>query len=484
MAHCTLVPRPADDNYEEVESIIKNSKTVAVVGVSHKEERDSNMVFRFLRDHGYRVIPVNPKYREVLGEKCYPDLKSVPEHVDVVDIFRSVDAIPAIVDEAIEIGAGAVWMQLGLVHEEAAQKARRAGLRVVMNRCMKIETKCLPEGEKHQLCAQAEMAERIVFGKTDLRVSPLVLGTWVTGGWAWGGSDEKESLAAILRALELGVNFIDTAPVYGFGKSEQIVAQALKEWGREKVVLATKGGLEWDEKERIRRNSSPERILREVDDSLKRMGVDYIDLYQIHWPDPAVSFEDSMNTLRKIRDTGKIRYIGVSNFNRDQLQECMKSGTVYSLQPPYNMFEREAGKELLPFCLENGIATLAYGGLCRGLLTGKFKGNEQFPKGDLRRADPKFKPDQFKKYVKAVDAIKPIAESYCKSPAQFALRWAIQQPGITCVIAGARTAKQAEDNAGVFGWSIKPEDLRKVDEILAAKIPEPLGPDFMAPKKE
>ena len=162
----------------------------------------------------------------------------------------------------------------------------------------------------------------------------------------------------------------------------------------------------------------------------------------------------------------------------------MRHGAVSSLQPPYNMFEREAERELLPFCLENGVAVLAYGGLCRGLLTGKFRGEERFPRGDLRRGDPKFKPDQFRKYVSAVDAIKPLAASYGKSPAQFALRWALQQPGITCVIAGARTAGQAEDNAGVFGWSIKPDDLGKVDEILAAKIPQPVGPDFMAPRKE
>ncbi len=324
------------------------------------------------------------------------------------------------------------------------------------------------------------MMERLGFGKTGLQVSPLVLGTWVTGGWAWGGSDEKVSLAAILRALELGINFIDTAPVYGFGKSEQIVGQALREWGREKVVVATKCGLEWDAKQRIRRNSSPGRISQEVDDSLKRLAVDCIDLYQIHWPDPATPFEDSLKSLLKIQELGKIRHIGVSNFTRAQVEECMQYGAIQSLQPPYNMFEREAEKELLPFCLENGLATLAYGGLCRALLTGKFKGDERFPKGDLRRADPKFKPDRFKKYVSAVDAIKPIAAAYGKSPAQFALRWALQQPGVTCVIAGARTAKQAEDNSGVSGWTIEPGDLQKVDEILAAKI-EPMKPDFMAP---
>ncbi|MFZ2447275.1 MAG: aldo/keto reductase [Syntrophobacteraceae bacterium] len=329
------------------------------------------------------------------------------------------------------------------------------------------------------------MIEKIRFGRTDLQVSPLVLGTWVTGGWAWGGSDEREGLDAILRALELGVNFIDTAPVYGFGKSELIVGKALKEWGRrDDVVVATKCGLEWDEKERIRRNSSPERIFKEVDDCLSRLGIDRIDLFQIHWPDPNVAFEESMNAMLKVRDQGKIRCIGVSNFNRDELAGIAKAGPVLSLQPPFNVFEREAEGELLPFCIENGIATLAYGGLCRGLLTGKFTGNEQFPRGDLRRGDPKFKPDRFRKYVKAANEIKKLAESYGKTCAQFSLKWALQQPGITCVIAGARTAGQAEDNAGACGWTIKADDLQKVEKILAKHISEPVGPEFMAPKKE
>lgn len=328
------------------------------------------------------------------------------------------------------------------------------------------------------------MIDKISFGKTDLHVSPLVLGTWVTGGWAWGGADEREAMGAILRSLELGVNFIDTAPVYGFGKSEQIVGKALKEWGdRGEVAVATKCGLEWDEQERIRRNASPGRIRKEVDDSLTRLGVERIDLFQIHWPDYSLPFEESMAAMMQIRDEGKIRWIGLSNFSRDEVRECMKAGTVHSLQPPFNIFEREAEKELLPFCAENEIATLTYGGLSRGLLSGKFTGKEQFPKGDLRRGDPKFKPDRFKKYVQAVDEIKRLAAAYGKTSAQFALRWVLQQPGVTCAIAGARTARQAEDNAGCCDWTIKREDLQKVDEIVAGYIDAPVGPEFMAPRK-
>jgi len=305
-------------------------------------------------------------------------------------------------------------------------------------------------------------------GKTGFDVSRVVQGTWVTGGWAWGGSDEHEALRAILRAFELGINFIDTAPVYGFGKSEQIVGQALKQWGREKIIVATKCGLEWDEGLRIRRNSRPERLMCEAEDSLRRLGVDRIDLLQVHWPDSEVVWSNTADALTRLREQGKIRFFGLSNFSREQMVEWLRTGTVYSLQPPYNMFEREAEKEVLPFCIENEIPTLVYSGLCRGLLTGKFDGDEVFAKGDLRRNDPMFKAERFRRYVEAVNEIKAIASDYGKSPAQFALRWAIQQPGVTCVIAGARTAKQAEDNAGALDWEIGTSDLRKVDEILAA----------------
>ncbi len=329
------------------------------------------------------------------------------------------------------------------------------------------------------------MMEKTRFGGTECEVSVIVLGTWVTGGWAWGGSDEKESTRAVLRALELGIDFIDTAPVYGFGKSEEILGKALKEWGSNSgLVIATKCGLEWDENERIRRNSSPERIRYEVDQSLKRLGVDCIDIYQIHWPDFNMPFAKSMEAMIELQQQGKIRWVGLSNFNREQVEECLRHGPVHSLQPPFNLFEREAEKDILPFCQGNNIGTLVYGGLCRGLLTGKFEGSERFPRGDLRRGDPKFKPDRFKNYVSAVNEFREIAAKYAKTPAQFALRWALQQPGVTTVIAGARTAAQVEDNAGVSGWHIDAADLNRVEEILTRHIENPIGPEFMAPRTD
>src|SRR5208337_2608175 len=342
---CKLQDGPATD--VDIKSILGNAKTVAVVGISTKEDSSSHRVAKYLLEHGFKVIGVNPNCDEVLGAKCYPDLKSIPEHVDVVDIFRKPDAIASIVEEAVEIGAGAVWMQLGLEHEEAAQTARQAGLNVVMNKCIKIEhARCFANGKTSPCPENGEPAqdEQIRFGKTGFEVSRLVQGTWVTGGWAWGGSDEKESLLAILRALELGINFIDTAPVYGFGKSEEIAGRAIRQWGRDKTTLATKCGLEWDERRRIRRNSNPERIMQEAEDSLRRLGVDCIDLYQVHWPDLDVPFEKSMQALLKLKEQGKIRFFGLSNFSGEQAVEYLRTGPIYSLQPPYNIFEREAEK--------------------------------------------------------------------------------------------------------------------------------------------
>jgi len=325
--------------------------------------------------------------------------------------------------------------------------------------------------------------EKRLFGNTGMEVSTVVLGTWVTGGWAWGGADDDASIAAILRAIELGINFIDTAPVYGFGKSEELVGKAVKMSGlREKLIIATKCGLEWDARFRIRRNSHPERIRDEVDQSLRRLGIDSIDLYQIHWPDSSTSFEASMEAVARAQEAGKIRHIGLSNFSPDQIDTCQKFGLIASVQPPYNLFEREAEQDLLPFCAKRGLATLVYGGLCRGLLSGKFAGDEKFPKGDLRRIDPKFKPDRFNQYVKAVKMLKKLAARYDKTMAQFALRWALQQPGVTTVIAGARTTGQVEDNAGASGWDISQQDLIKADEIIRKHIKTPVGPGFMAPE--
>lgn len=316
----------------------------------------------------------------------------------------------------------------------------------------------------------------------DQDVSRIGLGTWVIGGWMWGGSDERDAIAAIEAAVDIGINLIDTAPVYGFGRSEEIVGRALARIGRrDRLVVATKVGLEWNEREQVSRNSSRQRILKEVDDSLRRLGVDYIDLYQVHWPDPKTPIEETAETLLRLRQTGKIRALGVSNYSPEQMTAWRKVAPLHSDQPPYNLFERAIDQDILPYCRDNGVGVVAYGVLCRGLLTGKFSADSAFPKGDLRRDDPKFQGDTFKQYLAAVDRLQEVARTHDRSVAQLAARWAIQRPGVTVGLWGARRPSQITEAAGVADWSLSAEEMSRIDTILSETIKEPVGPEFMAP---
>src|ERR1700732_51914 len=206
---------------------------------------------------------------------------------------------------------------------------------------------------------------------TSLKVSRVALGTWAIGGWMWGGTDEAQSVSTIRAAFDHGINLIDTAPVYGFGRSEEIVGKALAEANlRSRVVVATKAGLEWDGG-RIFRNASRARILREIEDSLRRLRTDYIDVYQIHWPDPLVAIEETADAMHTLLRQGKIRAIGVSNFSVGQIERFRRVAPLHVLQPPYNLFERGIEADLLPYCRRNKIGALGYGALCRGLLSGR-----------------------------------------------------------------------------------------------------------------
>lgn len=323
------------------------------------------------------------------------------------------------------------------------------------------------------------------FSNTGMKVTPIGLGTWVIGGWMWGGADEQDAIEAIIVSIEQGINLIDTAPVYGFGKAESIVGKALKKLDRrEKLVISTKFGLEWDAKERIRRNSSRDRIRKELNDSLERLQTDYIDIYQVHWPDSYTPFEETMSELVNLQNAGKIRAIGVSNFTVAQLEQCRKVAPVCALQPPFNLFEQESAVELLPYCIKNTIGTLTYGTLCRGMLTGKFSKQDTFPKGDLRKFDPKFKGAEFIMYLKAVEKLKAYAEKKNGTVAQLAIEWTINQPGVTCALIGARNRVQAEENSRVLkNEMFTQEDFEKVNTILDQTVRQPLGPEFMAPPK-
>ena len=232
--------------------------------------------------------------------------------------------------------------------------------------------------------------ETIAIPGTSLTPSRIALGTWAIGGWMWGGADDQESIRTILSAVDRGITLFDTAPVYGFGHSEEVVGRALAESGQRKnVMIATKVALDWMDGKPFR-NASKARIAKEVEDSLRRLRTDVIDIYQVHWPDPNTPIAETAEALAALHKAGKIRAIGVSNFSPAQMEAFRAVAPLHTAQPPYNLFEREAEADVLPYCAQHKIAVLAYGSLCRGLLSGRMKADTQFSGDDLRRSDPKF----------------------------------------------------------------------------------------------
>src|SRR6201996_4138550 len=316
---------------------------------------------------------------------------------------------------------------------------------------------------------------------TSLKVSPVARGTWAFGGWMWGGTDEAESIATIRAAFDHGINIIDTAPVYGFGRSEEIVGKTIAEGRlRSEVLIATKAGLQWDNG-RVSRNASRARILQEVDDSLRRLRTDYIDIYQVHWPDPLVTIEETAEAMLALLEQGKIRAVGVSNFSIVQMERFRRVAPLHVLQPPYNLFERGIEADLLPYCRENKIATLGYGALCRGLLSGRMNTDTVFNGDDLRRTDPKFVAPRFAQYVAAVQKLDRLAQQrFGKRVIHLAVRWMLDQ-GITTALWGARHPKQLQPADDVIGWSLDASAKTEIDRILRETITDPVGPEFMAP---
>lgn len=322
--------------------------------------------------------------------------------------------------------------------------------------------------------------EMVTLGKSDIKVSRVCLGTWAIGGWMWGGAEESESAKTIHHAIDCGINFIDTAPVYGFGESEEVVGRAIKGYvDRSKVVIATKTALEWKDG-KVFRNSSRERIMKEVDDSLRRLQTDYIDLYQVHWPDPLVPFDETAEAMNDLLKSGKIRTIGVSNYSPEQMEEFSRKAVISSIQPPYNLFERGIEADVLPYAKENGIAVLAYGAICRGLLSGRMNSETVFEGDDLRKFDPKFKAPRFEQYLTAVEKLGKLAkENYGKGILELAVRWVIDKGAIA--LWGARKPAQLDNVKDVFGWKISSDDMKKIDDIISSNIKDPVGPEFMAP---
>ncbi len=313
-------------------------------------------------------------------------------------------------------------------------------------------------------------------------VSRIGLGTWAIGGWMWGGSDEEESIATILHALDNGINLIDTAPVYGFGVSEEIVGKALKQYGkRDRVIVATKCGLSWDSPQKVYRDSRKATIEKEIEASLKRLQIDYIDLYQVHWPDPLNPIEETAETLQTLLTQGKIRAIGVSNHSIEQIQTFQQTASVHACQPPFNLFERDVEKKELAYCIKQQIATLGYGSLCRGLLTGKIQKNTVF-KGDyLRKSDPKFQEPLFSQYLHAVEQLDAwVKQTYQRSVLSLAIRWALDN-GISVALWGARKPDQVKPVGSMWDWKLTPDDMKTIDRIITTSVTTPLGASFMAP---
>jgi aryl-alcohol dehydrogenase-like predicted oxidoreductase len=317
--------------------------------------------------------------------------------------------------------------------------------------------------------------------ETSIRISRVGLGTWAIGGWMWGGTDDAESIATIHAAVERGMNLIDTAPAYGFGRSEEIVGRAIAEGQlRSRVVIATKVGLGWKDG-KVFRNASRDRILREVTDSLRRLRTDHIDIYQVHWPDPLVPIEETAEAMQTLFEQGKILATGVSNFSVPQIERFRRIAQLHVVQPPYNLFEREIEDKLLPYCRESGLATLTYGALCRGLLSGKLQRDAHFEGDDLRLADPKFQPPRYAQYLAAVRRLDQFArQRYGKRVIHLAVRWLLDQ-GATVALWGARHPGQLQPIDEVFRWSLDAAAKAEIDRILRESITDPVGPEFMTP---
>jgi len=315
-----------------------------------------------------------------------------------------------------------------------------------------------------------------------LQFSRIGLGTWAMGGWMWGGTDEQKSIRTIHSAIDRGITLIDTAPVYGFGKSEEIVGKALASDGlRQRVVIATKVGLDWSNGQPFR-NATRARIFAEIEASLKRLRTDVIDIYQVHWPDPMTQIAETADAMATLYKQGKIRAIGVSNFSPGQMNEFGLVAPIHVAQSPYNLFEREIEKDVLPYCERDGIAVLAYGAICRGLLSGRMSPDTRFEGDDLRKDDPKFQPPRFGQYLEAVRLLDEFAqENYGKRVIHLALRWVLDRLGVTSALWGARHPEQLDPIDDVMGWALDGDAFPEIDRIIADTIKDPVGPEFMAP---
>ena len=323
--------------------------------------------------------------------------------------------------------------------------------------------------------------EKRQLGQSGVEASVITFGAWAIGGWMWGGADMKDAVEAILTAHDSGMTSIDTAPIYGMGLSERIVGEALKQLPRDKVQVFTKYGMSWegnkgdfffDSKDndgrdvKIYRYAAKDQVIRECESSLKRLGVDYIDLYQIHWPDGTTPIAETMEAVATLLAQGKIRAAGVSNYSKAQMEEAEKVLNLASNQVPFSMINRKIEEELVPYTIAHKKAILAYSPLQRGVLTGKFAAAHDFKEGDSRRGTTWYKPENVAHINAFLDTLRPLAEQKGATLSQLVLRWTIERPGITIALAGARNAEQAKENAKAASISLSASDIAFIDAQL------------------
>jgi len=308
-------------------------------------------------------------------------------------------------------------------------------------------------------------------GNSDLFITPMGFGAWAIGGagweFGWGDQDDKASIAAIHRALELGINWIDTAAVYGMGHSEEVVAAALKSWRGPRPYVFTKCGLRWDEQGCVHRSLQADSIRRECEASLRRLKVETIDLYQIHWPNE--DLEEGWSEMARLQKEGKARWIGVSNFDANQLRRAEKIAPVTSLQPPYSLIRREIEPEILPYCRSNGIGVIVYSPMASGLLTGAMTRERaaKLPDSDWRSRDMEFVEPKLSKNLALVERLREMGEEYGRPPGQVAIAWILRNPAVTAAIVGARNAEQVEKNVGAVELQLTDEDVAEIEGVNA-----------------
>jgi aryl-alcohol dehydrogenase-like predicted oxidoreductase len=311
-------------------------------------------------------------------------------------------------------------------------------------------------------------------GKSDLQITPVGYGAWAIGGggwqFAWGGQDDNDSIAAIHRALELGVNWIDTAAVYGLGHSEEVVARALKTWSGAKPYIFTKCGLRWDAQGNVQKVLRADSICREVEDSLRRLAVDTIDLYQIHWPpDPdSPELEEGWSILAALQRQGKVRWIGVSNFNVKQMRRAQSIAPITSLQPPYSLINRGVEEDILPYCLREGIGVIVYSPMASGLLTGAITRERaaKLPKDDWRSSDPEFREPKLSHNLALVEHLREIGKRHGRPPGQVAIAWTLRNPAVTGAIVGARNARQVDGVMRAGELQLTDKEVREIEDSL------------------